>query len=292
MRDYGKIQTAFWTSDDIRGLSDHGRLLALYLLSGPHTNQIGCFRLPDGYACEDLGWDSETVSKGFHELSENGFATRDETNKWVIVHRFLKWNEIENPNQGKSAARLFDQVPEKSSVKPLLARALRDFAPRFPVDVLDKFETVSKPLGKPFRNQEQEQEQEQELTKANALVVESAASDLLADGVGSPVSRPPCCPHRQILDLYHKRLPANPHIRDWTAARQEVLRARWNESPERQTLDWWDRFFAYIAESRFLTGRSSTPGRKPFVPGLEWICKAENFAKIREGRYEDQECVA
>ena len=162
MRDYGKVQSTFWTSDDICKLSNEGRMLALYLLTGPHTNQIGCFRLPDGYVAEDLKWNSETVSKGFQELHDNGFATHDSSSKWVVIHAYLKWNEIENPNQGKSAARLFDQVPNKSLVKAMLAKAVREYSPRFPSEILTKFETVSEPLVKPFRNQEQEQEQEQE----------------------------------------------------------------------------------------------------------------------------------
>lgn len=160
MRDYGKVQTAFWTSGDIQLLSDDGKLLALYLLSSPHTNQIGCFRLPDGYVAEDLKWTNERVSKGFDELLNNGFSNRDAVSKWVIIHKFTKWNEIENPNQAKAAIKLIDQVPDSSSVKPMLVKALREFSPRFLDDFLKKIETVSKGLQEPFRNQEQEQEQE------------------------------------------------------------------------------------------------------------------------------------
>lgn len=160
MRDYGKIHTAFWASADIRDLSDGGKLLAAYLLTGPHSTLIGCFRLPDGYVAGDLGWPPATVGKRFGELFHKGFATRDEGSGWVLVHRFLAWNKIENPNQGKAAAKLFAQVPDANPLKPCLARALRELAPHFPATELEKFESLSKPFRKPFRNQEQEQEQE------------------------------------------------------------------------------------------------------------------------------------
>ncbi len=124
MRDYGKVHTSFWISDGMRRVSDDARLLALYLLTGQHTNMIGCFRLPDGYVSEDLAWTPERVSKGFDELSANGFATRDSSSKWVLIRNFLAWNSVENPNQGIAALRLFDQVPDKSTVKPELARVL------------------------------------------------------------------------------------------------------------------------------------------------------------------------
>lgn len=164
MRDYGKVHSSFWTSDDIRQLSDDGKLLAIYLLTGPHSTQLGAFRLPDGYVSEDMGWSTERVSKGFDELSRKGFATRFEPSKWVVIHNFLKWNEIENPNQGKSAAKLFEQIPDQCPAKPVLARILRDFAPRFPVEALNRFETLTQTVPEPYRNQEQEQEQEQEVS--------------------------------------------------------------------------------------------------------------------------------
>jgi hypothetical protein len=57
------------------------------------------------------------------------------------------------------------------------------------------------------------------------------------------------CPHQEIIALYHDALPTCPHIRDWTPARSATLRARWNEDPTRQNLDYWRRLFDYVAES-------------------------------------------
>lgn len=142
----------------MRRVSDDARLLALYLLTGQHTNMIGCFRLPDGYVSEDLSWTPERVSKGFDELSANGFATRDPSSKWVLIRNFLTWNSVENPNQGIAALRLFDQVPDKSSVKPELARVMASAISHISISKLKGSERVLQP----FLNQEQEQEQEQE----------------------------------------------------------------------------------------------------------------------------------
>lgn len=102
----------------------------------------------------------------------------------------------------------------------------------------------------------------------------------------------PACPHEAIVALYHEILPANPRIRVWDGARASHLRARWREDPKRQSLDYWRRFFEYIAQSPFLTGR--TDGGKdgrPFLPGLDWMVKAGNFAKIIEGRYHEREAA-
>lgn len=103
-------------------------------------------------------------------------------------------------------------------------------------------------------------------------------------------SKPPVkpnCPHQEIINLYHTVLPSNPMIRDWTPARAELLRARWNEDSKRQNLEYWKSFFDYVAGSPFLTGKKTGKDGRAFAPGLDWLLKAENFAKVREGRYED-----
>lgn len=118
MRDYGKVHTSYWTSSNIRAMSEDGRALAMYLLTCPHGTIAGVFRLPDGYACEDLQWDIQRVHKGFAELFENGFSIRCETTKWVFIKKHFEWNPPENPNQVKAILKVAAQVPDKCSWIP------------------------------------------------------------------------------------------------------------------------------------------------------------------------------
>ena len=187
MRDYGKVFSSFWTSESTRVLSSDGRLLALYLLTSPHTTMIGAFRLPDGYVADDMGWGLERVSEGFHNLEENGFATRCMLSKWVVITNFLEWNEIENPNQAKAAIKLIEQVPENHPLKPALVRGLMESIGRFkdkiPADLWNRLETLAKGL----LNQEQEQEQEQEKGKAPP----SKSADCPGPACNKPVNGSP-----------------------------------------------------------------------------------------------------
>ncbi|MGJ7607145.1 hypothetical protein ACSFA7_22610 [Variovorax sp. LT1R20] len=112
------------------------------------------------------------------------------------------------------------------------------------------------------------------------------------DGESSAAAEPSSagdnCPHQQIIDLYHELLPTARRVSEWTPARQQVLRARWREKPERQKLDWWRDLFEYIAKSDFLCGRTTpTPGRPPFYLSLDWLCTSRNFLKVIEGAYEN-----
>lgn len=101
--------------------------------------------------------------------------------------------------------------------------------------------------------------------------------------------RTPDCPHQQIIDLFHKKLPSAIKVRLWTEARARSLRARWNEDPKRQNIDWWSALFDYVSKSDFLMGRvEQTMGRPPFVVSLDWLVKPEKLANTIEGKYHNE----
>jgi len=156
MRTYGSIQTKFWTHRDVIGLSDQAKLLASYLLSSPHTNMLGCFRIPIGYIAEDLRWTIDTSTQALYDLANIHFLTYDAASGWVIIHNFLKYHLIENPNQGRSVAKLFEEIPKNIEfLLPLIINLLQQ-TKHLDEDLCGCLET----LAKPFLNQEQEQNQE------------------------------------------------------------------------------------------------------------------------------------
>jgi hypothetical protein len=121
---YGKVKDTFWTDDKIIGLSDAPKLLALYLLSGPHRNAIGCMRLPLGYIWEDLGWSEEGAAEALQCLSSIGFITRDEATGWTLVNNVLKHDPIKQDKAGIGAAKLAMAVPKNTKVYQLLKEKL------------------------------------------------------------------------------------------------------------------------------------------------------------------------
>jgi hypothetical protein len=144
MRDYGRIYSTFWTSTDMRALSDDGKLLALYLLSNSHGTIAGVCRLPDGYVCDDLNWLPERVSEGFGELSRKGFANRCATSQWVWVTKFFDWNRPHNPNQWKAARKIAASVPAKCSWHAAFMQEFAVAAGDFPRENPNPLRTVPK----------------------------------------------------------------------------------------------------------------------------------------------------
>lgn len=112
------------------------------------------------------------------------------------------------------------------------------------------------------------------------------------------------CPHIEILELYANILPSlpQPHHELWEgSARAKALRERWiwllttkkKNTGERyattkeEGLEWFSRFFAYVSASDFLMGRAGK-----WSCDLGWLVKAENFAKVMQGNFENQKDAA
>src|SRR5262245_57907907 len=171
MRTYGSIQTKFWSHLDIHLLSDQAKLLALYLLSSSHTNMLGCFRIPIGYIAEDLRWTVDIASKAINDLVEIEFLTYDTVSSWVIIHNFLKFHPIENPNQGRSIEKLFDEVPKNLKFRQQLITKLLQQTRHLDQIFCEQLETLSKPFLNQEQDQDQKQKQEQRISSGKPDIV-------------------------------------------------------------------------------------------------------------------------
>lgn len=88
MRDYSKISAAFWTGETGRSLRGdlEAQVLALYLISSPHSNMEGVFYCPIMFMSHETGIPLEGASKALHRLIEAGFCTYDTPSEVVFVH--------------------------------------------------------------------------------------------------------------------------------------------------------------------------------------------------------------
>jgi len=93
----------------------------------------------------------------------------------------------------------------------------------------------------------------------------------------------PTCPHQEILNIYSEKLAVLPQVKIWSDKRKALLKARWNEDPKRQNLEWWNKYFSYISKNSFLTG-----GTGKWQADIEWILNSSNMIKIIEGTYDQR----
>lgn len=149
MREYGQIQCSFWTDPDIQQLSDGAIRLAAYLLTGPHSNALGCYRLPSMYLMADFNWTAEQAEEHFQELEAIGFCQRCEATGFVLLPKFLRWNPIVNGNIATARAKDFDAIPTRSAIHNDLCRALLTYGNHFSDGFKRRLEALLKGENKP-----------------------------------------------------------------------------------------------------------------------------------------------
>lgn len=309
MRDYSKVSGQFWTGKTgklLRG-DPEAQLLALYLMTSPHANMIGVFHCPILYMAHETGMPIEGATKGLTRLIEADFCTYNEEDEVVWVHEMSAHQVGERlslkDKQCLGVQRQYDCIAQTQIQQGFYARYASDYhlkkRDEKPQENTSPFQAPSKPL----RSQEQEQEQEQEVNPRLSPRVSESQKSAIPDkspGEGEKIDPVPLCPQKEILDLYAQHLPMLIQPRVWDGAREQLLRNRWRtlSKPNGVTkgyvtqsegLAFFEKFFGYVAKSPTLTnGIPRKEGGGVWQPDLPWLLKAENFAKVVEGKYHDE----
>jgi uncharacterized protein YdaU (DUF1376 family) len=100
-------------------------------------------------------------------------------------------------------------------------------------------------------------------------------------------SKIPPCPVEKIISMYQDRCSRLPKLRVIPDKTRTAISSRWRQDTKFQTLDFWQSFFDYCNDNKFLSGQSNPrPGSdKPFRADLNWLVKPEPFANIINEKY-------
>lgn len=118
-REFSKISPAIWRSERFTSLDTDAKVLHLYLMSCEHQNSAGCFRLPDGYACSDLGWNVDEYRPCRDRLVKAGLISFDPDTVEIYVHRWFKHNPPMNDKHAIGARRVIDGI-ESDAIRDLV----------------------------------------------------------------------------------------------------------------------------------------------------------------------------
>lgn len=125
---YYPVSPLFWTDPTVRTWDDATKLLAHYLLTGPHRNLEGLYRLPLSYAADDLGWRKDKVARTMRRLEADGFVARDPEADVVFIRNALKYQAPKSAKQISGALRVLGEVP-KSRVHEDFVSVCEEYAP-------------------------------------------------------------------------------------------------------------------------------------------------------------------
>jgi len=94
MRDYSKVSPKFWTGETGQELARRGSdalVVAMYLMTSPHSNMLGLYYQPVLYMAEETGLTPEGASMGLQHCIEAGFCDYDHSSKMVWVFEMASY---------------------------------------------------------------------------------------------------------------------------------------------------------------------------------------------------------
>jgi hypothetical protein len=178
MREYGSVAPQFWIGETGKALKKSGPeavIVALYLMTSPHSNMLGFYYMPELYMAHETGLGIEGASKGLLRCIEGGFCSYDKASEVVWVHemaRFQVGDKLEaKDKRSKGVQNAYNAVPANAYLADFYDKYAVSFCMTEKRESKGKKEAPSKPLA----SQEQEQEQEQEQKKVKSTVELTAA---------------------------------------------------------------------------------------------------------------------
>lgn len=282
MRDYSKVSPRFWTGETGQALAARGSealVVALYLMTSPHSNMLGLYYQPILYMAEETGLSPEGASEGLMACIEEGFCRYDTSTKMVWVEEMASYqigSELDSrDNRCKGIEKDYAALPNCPFLGPFFDRYRAAF------HLPTRREFVPKPRS---------------MQRVNASPIEAPTKPGTGTGTGTGAGTgagtgeeafgfvgsadPLPCPFDEIVEAYHQTLPELPRVRLKTAKRQRAMKSLWqfvltrpkSDGTPRATnadeaLAWIRAYFERARDNDFLMGRT------PRVNGHEgWQC--------------------
>lgn len=128
-RRYTCVKVRFWKDEKVRGWSLDNKLLALYLITCPLNNILGCYVLPKSYIFESLGWEPGRLKEPLEQLEADGFLKYEASSSLMLLVNYLKHNPIVNENQSAAAVNALQELPRSGLLTDLQAAVARQGRP-------------------------------------------------------------------------------------------------------------------------------------------------------------------
>ena len=111
MRDWSKISPSIWRNNNFHSLEDDRyRYFYLYIFTNQHQNCAGAYRLPLGYAAEDLNWQKVTVEDGLQVLARAGLIVWSQATDELYLRGWFVENPAVSANHQKGVKKILNKI--------------------------------------------------------------------------------------------------------------------------------------------------------------------------------------
>lgn len=123
-------------------------------------------------------------------------------------------------------------------------------------------------IGEIVTSREEESREEKETTTIGGKVV-----DLLPTNI----------PYKEIVGFYNEHMGKLPMVREMTKKRRDLVRSAWSAGKHRQTLKFWQAYFAECSEDDFLNGNGPYgKGHENWRPTFDYLLKNDVITRVYE----------
>lgn len=109
-REFSKVSPALWRSERFNSLGNEAKILYLFYLTCSHQNSAGCYTLPDGYACSDLGWEQATYELHRSTLIEAQLVAFDPLTSELFILRWFQHCPPMNDKHALGTMRIVESI--------------------------------------------------------------------------------------------------------------------------------------------------------------------------------------
>lgn len=260
------IPSGLWKARDLTWMEK-------ILLAEIRSRQTGeWFSIKNSILAEGLSVSEATISGYLARLSSKGFMSlrgEGEARQMSITKNSnILWFNLQNPEGSL-------QDPEGSLQNPEGIDSVSDQALN-PMVLPPTLHNIA------FRETKKERTKEKSISSNNNNLIDIYKSKNRAN-----ISL------EEVVAEYHRLLPALPKCVALTDKRRTMLRARCRETivldgrtQDPSTLEFWQKFFQFVGESAFLTGKTMpTNGRKRFIADIDFLLSPQGFGRIIDGKY-------
>lgn len=253
------IPSGLWVNQDLTWMEK-------ILLAEIRSHQTGdWFSVSNGDLAKCLGVSPPSISAYLSRLYLKGYIEmkKDGEGRLVRLTREcnILWFALQNPEGGVQNPEGVNSLAEQALDAELFPATLHNIA---------------------FRETKKERTKEKSISSKNISNLDIYKSKNRANVT-----------LEEVVAEYHSILPDLPRCIALTEKRRTMLRARCRETisldgrtQDPSTLEFWQKFFRFVGESPFLTGKTMpSQGRKRFIADIDFLLSPQGFGRIIDGKY-------
>lgn len=257
------VSTDFWTDSKVIDMfSVEDKYFMLYLLTNPHTTQLGIYELNVRQASFETGYTADVINVLLDRFENKyNLIKYSQETKEIAIGNYLRHSIMKG---GKPVEDLLKREMNKVKDKSLLEYSFNKIKSHD-----DLNETVTKIIeGLSFNDNDNDNNNDNDNDNDDSCHVRTTNRTAYTD-------------YQQIADMYNEICISFPRLSKLSDSRKKAIKARLNT----YTKDDFEKLFTMAEGNDFLKGKNDRNWSATF----DWLIKDSNMAKVLDGNYKNSD---